>query len=719
MLAGVGNKASDYNDEDVNTVQLFANLIWRVVRYQRSRKTIERERLRLQTILKTSSDGIHILDSEGTLVEANDAFLKMLGLDQSAIGRLHISVWNTQDSWETLKARFDALINHQGTLVLETRHRRRDGVALDVEVSTRAIKIEGKDYIYAASRDISDRKHTEEQLRVAATAMESQEGTVISDAAGIILRVNQAFAEITGYSVDEAVGKSTSLLRSGRHDNAFYAALWHSINSTGTWKGEIWNRRKNGEIYPEWLTITAVKAADGTVTHYVGTFSDITKRKEAEDQINELAFYDPLTHLPNRRLLVDRLSQALAASIRNEREGALLFVDLDNFKKVNDTHGHDQGDLLLREVARRLTTSFRGVDTVARIGGDEFVVVLADLSGDPEEAAAQAESVGQKILAILGQPYQITGNVFRSTPSIGITLFGEQRGNIDELMKQADIAMYQAKAAGRNALRFFDPELQETMKARASLEADLHHGIQEGEILLHYQPQVDGVGRLMGAEALVRWRHPERGLVSPAEFIPLAEETGLILAIGDYVLETGCRQLVAWANRAETAHITLSVNVSARQFRQPNFVDQVLGVVNRTGVNPRRLKLELTESMLVEDIPEIIAKMMALKSRGISFSLDDFGTGYSSLAYLKRLPLDQLKIDQSFVRDVLSDPNDAAIAKTIVSLAQSLGLDCIAEGVETAEQREFLADSGCHAYQGYFFSRPLPLEAFDAYAMQT
>ena len=561
-------------------------------------------------------------------------------------------------------------------------------------------------------QDITERKQTEEQLRVAATALESQEGTVIADATGVILRVNQAFAGITGYSVEEVVGQKTNLLKSGLHDDAFYDLMWASINRNGSWKGEIWNRRKNGEVYPEWLNISSVKDAEGNVTHYVGTFSDISQRKDAENQIKELAFYDPLTHLANRRLLIDRLSQALAASIRNEREGALLFIDLDNFKTVNDTYGHDLGDLLLKEVAERLTESFRGADTVARIGGDEFVVVLADLSGDPIEAAAQAEMVGQKILGILSKPYAIAGGAFRSTPSIGVTLFGDQRNSIDELMKQADIAMYQAKAAGRNAVRFFDPELQATVKAHAEFEAELIQGIQRDQLLLYYQPQMDSQGRLIGAEALVRWRHPERGLVSPAQFIPLAEETGLILAIGQWVLETGCRQIVDWASRPEMAHISLAVNVSARQFAQADFVEQVLAVVSRTGVRPERLKLELTESMLAENLPEIIAKMTTLKAHGLSFSLDDFGTGYSSLAYLKRLPLDQLKIDQSFVRDVLTDPNDAAIANTIVALARSLGMGVIAEGVETAEQRDFLARSGCHAYQGYFFSRPLPLEAF-------
>ena len=577
---------------------------------------------------------------------------------------------------------------------------------------------DGRRLAVSMALDVTERARTETELRVAATAMESQDGTVICDAEGVILRINQAFSRITGYSSDDAVGRKTNLLQSGRHDQTFYAAMWDSINTLGSWNGEIWNRRKNGEIYPEWLSITAVKGADGQVTHYVGTFSDATQRKKAEDQIKQLAFFDPLTGLPNRRLLTDRLNQVLAASTRNDREGALLFVDLDNFKTVNDTQGHEVGDMLLQEVARRLSSSFREADTVGRLGGDEFVVVLAGLSGDPDEAAAQAEVVGEKILAALGQPYELAGNLFRCTPSIGITLFGDQRDSVDDLMKQADIAMYQAKAGGRNTLRFFDPGLQASIKARASLEAELRHGIHDDQILLYYQPQIDKDRNLVGAEALVRWRHPQRGLVTPAEFIPLAEETGLILSLGQLVLEAGCAQIVAWTSRPETSHITLALNVSAKQFQQTDFVEQVVDALNRTGADPNKLKLELTESLLVENVEDIIEKMVALKTRGVSFSLDDFGTGYSSLSYLKRLPLDQLKIDQSFVRDILTDPNDAAIAKTIVALAQSLGLGVIAEGVETSEQQDFLARSGCHVYQGYFFSRPMPVEDFDQFVLR-
>ena len=576
-------------------------------------------------------------------------------------------------------------------------------------------------YRLISSRQIAwekEREQTEMELRLAATAMESQDGTMISDAAGVILRVNQAFAKITGYSAEEVVGRKTSLLKSGRHNTDFYAAMWESLCRNGSWTGEIWNRRKSGEIYPELLNITAVKGSAGEVTHYVGTFSDITSRKEAEDQVKQLAFYDPLTGLPNRRLLSDRLNQALASSARNAREGALLFIDLDNFKAVNDTQGHDKGDLLLREVAARLSSSIREADTVARIGGDEFVVVLVDLSQNAEEAAAQAEVVGEKVLTILGEPYLIADKAYRSTPSIGITLFGDQHRNIDDLMKQADIAMYQAKAAGRNTWRFFDPDLQAIIKSRVAMEQELLQGIKDHQFVLHYQPQVKE-GHLTGAEALIRWQHPVRGLVAPGEFIPLAEETGLILDVGRWVLESACSQVAAWGNIPEAAHLTLAVNVSPRQFNQPDFVQQVLAMLERTGADPHKIELELTESMLVTNIDDIVAKMILLKSHGLRFSLDDFGTGFSSLSYLKQLPLNKLKIDQAFVREIVTNLNDAAIAQTIITMGKSLGIQVIAEGVETGEQADQLKEYGCNTYQGYLFSRPVPIHEFAAFLITT
>ncbi len=555
-------------------------------------------------------------------------------------------------------------------------------------------------------------------LRIAAIAFESQEGMFITDAENVILRINQAFTDITGYTTAEAVGQTPDLFGSGRHDAKFFAAMYDSLQRSRAWQGEIWNHRKNGEIHPVWLTITAVIDSEGALTHYVSTLTDISQRKAAEKEIQYLAFYDPLTRLPNRRLLIDRVQQALASSARSERTGALLFIDLDNFKMLNDTLGHDKGDLLLQQVAQRLSTCVREGDSIARIGGDEFVLVLEDLSKDTNEAATQAEAIGEKILAALYHPYDLAGHEYHNTPSIGVTLFENHKNSIDELMKHADLAMYEAKKAGGNTLRFFDPQMQATITGRAVLEKDLREALQEGQLLVYYQPQVDATGRITGMEALVRWQHPQRGLVSPADFIPLAEETGLILPIGQWVLKTACNQLLAWATKPGRSHLTVAVNVSARQFRQPDFVEQVLAVLDRSGANPQKLKLELTESLLLENVEEVITKMTALKARGISFSLDDFGTGYSSLSYLKRLPLDQLKIDQSFVRDLLTDPNDAAIARTIVALAQSLGLSVIAEGVETEAQRDCLATQGCRAYQGYLFGRPMPLADFELLLLQ-
>ena len=448
-------------------------------------------------------------------------------------------------------------------------------------------------------------------------------------------------------------------------------------------------------------------------------FNEMLSQIESRDnEIRKLAYFDPLTRLPNRRLLLDRLQHALSACLRSKRQGALLFIDLDNFKTINDTLGHDKGDMLLEQVAQRLVTCVREGDTVARLGGDEFVVMLEDLSQSPKEAATQAETVATKILTALNQPYLIDAHDYRNTPSIGATLFGDNKNSLDELLKRADMAMYQAKAAGRNTLRFFDPEMQAAVTTRAALDNDLREALQGNQFLLHYQPQVDDMRRLLGVEALLRWQHPRRGLVSPADFVPLAEETGLILPLGQWVLESACAQLANWSGLPEMSHLSLAVNVSAHQFRQSDFVERVSTVLKASGASPQKLKLELTESLLLDDVEDTVAKMNALKVMGVSFSLDDFGTGYSSLAYLKRLPLDQLKIDQSFVRDILTDPNDAVIACTVVALAQSMGLAVIAEGVETGAQLEFLAANGCKVYQGYYFSRPLSLADFEKLAQR-
>jgi diguanylate cyclase (GGDEF)-like protein/PAS domain S-box-containing protein len=553
------------------------------------------------------------------------------------------------------------------------------------------------------------------ELRVAATAFETHESSLVTDANGIILKVNPAFSELTGYSAKEAVGQSTRILKSGLHDIAFYDSMWSNINKTGSWQGEIWNRHKNGEIFSKWVTINAVKNDEGNIINYVSTHQDISDRKVAEERIAELAFFDALTKLPNRTLLKDRLKQTMTASNRSGTYGAVLMLDLDQFKTLNDTLGHAKGDLLLQLVANRLVGCVREGDTVARIGGDEFIIVLGNLSSNTEEAAKFTELVGNKLLAILHQTYELGDFEHQCTASIGATLFKGNTTSIDDLMKQADLAMYKSKDSGRNNFHFFDHAMETVIMQRFSLEAAMLTGLKEKQYLLHYQAQVLGESHVTGAEVLVRWKHPQRGMVSPAEFIPLAEETGLILPLGKWVLETACNQLAIWNTQLDMSHLTLAVNVSAHQFRQADFVTQVLDVIKATGADPKKLKLELTESLLVENVQDIIDKMRELKSHGVRFSLDDFGTGYSSLTYLKRLPLYQLKIDQSFVREILTEANDAAIAQTIVTLAHSLGLQVIAEGVETEEQRDFLARAGCMAYQGYFYSRPLALEGFEAY----
>jgi diguanylate cyclase (GGDEF)-like protein/PAS domain S-box-containing protein len=561
--------------------------------------------------------------------------------------------------------------------------------------------------------DVTERRRNDEELRIAAAAFESQEGMIVTDPHAVIIRVNQAFTRLTGYSAGEAVGHTPHLLNSGRHDKTFYQRMWVSLKENGFWQGEIWNRRKNGMVYAEWLNISAVSAPDGSITHYVASFTDLTNNKEAAAEIHRLAYYDPLTRLPNRRLFQEQLGKALAVSGRSKKYGAILFIDLDNFKSLNDTLGHDIGDMLLTQVAIRLVGCIREGDTVARQGGDEFVVMLEELSLNQEDAAIQAEEVGEKILAALNQTYQLGSYECHSTPSIGVTLFNDHLETVDELLKRADIAMYAAKATGRNTLRFFDPEMQSAVTARASLETDLRRALTENQLKLYFQIQAHHDHHLVGAEVLLRWEHPERGLISPLEFIPLAEETKLILDIGLWVLEAACAQLKSWEEVPQTRQLRLAVNVSAHQFHQACFVEQVCAVLEKYAIQPDRLKLELTESLVLDNIDETIIKMQQLKKTGVHFSMDDFGTGYSSLAYLTQLPLDQLKIDQSFVRNIGVKSTDAVIVQTIIGMANNLGIDVIAEGVETEEQRAFLELHGCPAIQGFLLGRPLPLDEFE------
>lgn len=566
---------------------------------------------------------------------------------------------------------------------------------------------------FAFNSMMSVQEEREAALRIAAIAFETDEGIMVTDENAVIIRVNQAFTRLTGYSAEEAVGRNPSLLKSNRQNAKFYQQMWESLQRDNSWQGEIWNKRKSGEVYPEWLNITAVLGKNGKVTNYVGAFIDFSERKQAEKEIHHLAYYDPLCELPNRRLLIDRLQQAIAASSRTLTGGALMFIDLDNFKTLNDTRGHGVGDMLLIEVAKRLQACVREGDTLARFGGDEFVLLLKGLSQNNALAAVQAQVVAEKVVEVIGRPYIIEGGECHSSSSVGITLFANHKDKFDELLKQADTAMYEAKKSGRNTLRFFDPTMQEKLEIRARLETGMRDALLKQQFQLYYQMQVNHAGQIMGAEALLRWVHPEMGIISPLKFIPLAEETGFILPIGEWVLENACRQIKKWENDRRTCGWQLAVNVSGRQFRQENFVAQVSETINRTGINPLCFKLELTESIVLDDIEDAIAKMQTLKQMGISFSMDDFGTGYSSLAYLTQLPINQLKIDRSFVQNIGTKASDATIIQTIIGMADNLGMEVIAEGVETQEQRDFLERNGCTLYQGYLFGKPMPLDEFE------
>jgi len=809
----------------------------KVYLYAASRDITERKRgqeslLRHHRVIETAMDGYWMTTSDGLLQETNEAYARMSGYSQQELVGMHISQLEASERPEDVRAHMETIIT-QGYDSFETRHRRKSGEIIDIEISVTFT--EGYFYVFCRDiaqrkqdaarlahqqamleeaqhlgkmgswelandelswsdetyqifeqdkeitsglfkifneaihpddreqvaqtfqrslqdresydiehrlllpdgrvkwvrehcytiydeggnplrsigmvQDITERKRNEDGLRVAAAAFETHDGILITDAKANIQRVNRAFEKITGYSQWEVLGMNPRLMSSGRHDAAFYQEMWERLTQDGAWSGEIWDRRKSGEIYPKWMTITAVKDEQGKISNYVAIFSDITERKRNEEEIRNMAFYDALTQLPNRRLFLDRLRSALAASTRSGDFGALLFIDLDRFKVLNDTLGHDYGDLLLIEVAERIKACVREIDTVARLGGDEFVVVVEGIGGNREEASYKAGLVAEKIREALSHAYQLKEHQHYSSPSIGVEMFHDGSASIDELIKHADVAMYQAKNAGRNTVRFYDPGLQQDLDMRAMLENDLRRAIENDEMQLHYQIQVDGARRILGVEALLRWQHPQRGMISPAYFIPVAEESMMIIDLGDWVLHQACAQLVRWSDDPHMAGLVMAVNVSAHQFAEQDFVTHLDAILKQHAVDPARLKLELTEGVVLNDIAEVVEKMDALNTLGVRLSLDDFGTGYSSLAYLKQLPVSQLKIDQSFVRDITIDLSDAGMVRSIIDMAKNFGHDVIAEGVETEEQLNFLKLHGCMSYQGYYFSKPVPLEA--------
>lgn len=690
---------------------------------QTSQVQLMRERGLLGSLIGNIPDLVWLKDQHGVFLKANPEFMKMYNFTEASLlgksdfelmGAAKAQVFHDQDR-QAIAA--NAAVRFEEWLLAA------DGQTRFFETIKTPVRDEAGELIgvLGVSRDITERQRAEQQLRIAAIAFQSQEAIAVTDSRCVILDINRSFTSMTGYTAEEAIGQTPRLLASGRHDAAFYAAMWHTVTTQGSWDGEVWNRRKNGDIYPVHLTITAVRNAHGEVTHYVGASTDITLSKLAEDEIKNLAFYDTLTQLPNRRLLLDRLGHALSASQRNGQSGAVLFLDLDSFKSLNDTLGHDVGDLLLQQVALRLQACVRESDTVARLGGDEFVVLLEGLSGPEIDLAAQVEATANKMLQMLSAPYQLGTRSCHSSSSIGITLFGRTQAGagVEDLLKQADIAMYQAKSAGRNTQRFFDQHMQEVISVRVALLNDLRSAIDQRQLELFYQVQVDQHGHALGAEALLRWHHPQRGRVPPAEFIALAEESGLILPLGQWVLDAGCAQLAAWQAQANMRELSLSLNISAKQFRQKGFADQVMSAVKRHGAPAHQLILGLTESLLLTDLSDTVVTMSTLRGVGIRFELDDFGTGYSSLQYLKKLPLHKLKIDQSFVDDICTDASDQAIVSTILAVADSLALGVIAEGVETPAQRQVLLAKGCTQFQGNLFGQPMPAAELEALLMHT
>jgi diguanylate cyclase (GGDEF)-like protein/PAS domain S-box-containing protein len=693
-------------------------------------------------ILQSANLSIIATDESGLILSFNPAAERMLGYRaEEVLGQQTPALFH--DPQEVIeRARYLSGVNNQPVApgfdvfvaqarrgVAEERewtYIRKDGQRLTVLLSVTAIhSAEGniRGFLGIAA-DISERKRQEkklsevrqrklsvfeQRLRLAEKVFEySSEAIMVTDASGVIIRINPAFTHLTGYTSSEALGQTPRLLSSGRHDAAFYQHMWEALLNEGQWSGEVWDRRKDGTIYPKWAVINAVREA-GVTTHFVAVFVDISERKEADERIHYLAYHDHLTGLANRLMFEQRMQHAMARAERNGTRMALIFIDLDRFKNINDSLGHQFGDQLLIEAARRLRAAVRVSDTVARLGGDEFLVVLENV-GDQNRCAHLVVKLQEE----LAQAYAINDTQVHAPPSMGVAIYPTDGTDVQTLMKHADMAMYQVKAQGRNAWAFFAPAMNQAVQERLRLENDLRQALAREEFVVHYQPQwaID-TRRLIGWEALVRWQHPQHGLVPPDKFIPIAEETGLIVALGEWVLAAACAQAVAW-QAAGFGPQLMAVNLSARQFTERNLLERIDAVLEKTAFPAAQLELEITESVLMNDAEQTISILRSLKQRGVHIAIDDFGTGYSSLAYLKAFPADKLKIDRSFVRDVDDDANDAAIVCAIISLAHSLGLATLAEGVETEAQRKFLDEHGCQAQQGYLWGKPLTAEDAEA-----
>jgi len=675
------------------------------------------EQLHTDDLLRTlgraveqSPVAIIITDTKGRIEYVNARYTEVTGYSAEEVAGSRVGIQRSgltppetySELWRTISAGND----WRGELC----NRRKDGRLYwdSVHIVPIVDRSGAIAHYLSLQEDISERKESEATIRLWATVFEnSGEAVMITDPDNRIISVNQAFTDITGFAPGEVIGADPSMLASGRHDAEFFGEMWRRLNAYGHWQGEIWDRRKSGEIYPKWLGISAVRDRQERLTHYVAVFSDISERKAAQERIEHLARHDPLTGLPNRSTLADRVEQAITHAQRAQSRIALLFLDLDRFKTINDSLGHPVGDELLRELGRRLQAAVRESDTVSRLGGDEFVILASDLN-DPKTAAAIAE----KILDAVRQPFALSGHSLLTSTSIGIALYPDDGSDFDSLLKNADVAMYHAKDAGRNAFHFFSVGMNQHAHERLQIQNLLQQAIRNRQLVLHYQPQVAlDTGRIIGAEALLRWNNPELGLVPPDRFIPIAEETGAIVAIGDWVLHEACRQARSWRDTGLGA-IPVAVNISALQLRHGDFAGRVLRILEETGHDPTLLELEFTESVLIEDMERTLGEVRRLKAIGISIAIDDFGTGYSSLSYLKRLDVDRLKIDRSFIRDLADDADDAAIVRAVTQMARSLRLKILAEGAETVEQTRFLLAEGCREAQGFIYSRALPAEDF-------
>ncbi len=677
-----------------------------------ARLDVETELRKLSRAVEQSPVSVMITDTDGRIEYVNEKFTEVTGYaEEEVLGRNPRVLQSGDTPRDQFRQMWQAL-THEGEWRGQFHNRRKNGELFWESASISAIRdAHGQITHYlAVKEDITERKRAEEELHLAAVVFEtSSEGIMVTDAGNRIITVNPAFTRITGYAAEEVIGHHPSLLKSGRQDEGFYSEMWQNLEAGQRWEGEIWNRRKNGELFPEWLSVASVRDGEGQVRHHVAVFSDITKRKEDEEKILWQANFDPLTHLPNRTLFGDRLEQALAGSRREHWICALLFVDLDRFKAVNDTFGHPVGDQLLVQVSTRLRETVRESDTVARLGGDEFTVILQDVSGD-----AAVALVAEKIIQRLSEPFEIAGNEIFIGATLGIAVYPGDADDAGGMLRNADLAMYQAKQEGRNRYHFYTESMNQQALRRNRLEADLHRALERNELEVWYQPIVraDDLG-LHGAEALLRWHHPENGLLMPGEFIPLAEESGMIGVIGEWVLEQACRQASHW-QQAYDQHLRISVNLSTQQRRQGLDGARLAELLTRSGEGASLVNLELTEGMLLEQSEENIRWLESFKALGVSLSIDDFGTGYSSLSYLRRFPFDSLKIDKSFVTELSPTSGDAALVQAIIALAESFDLTVVAEGVERQEQLDYLRELGCDLIQGYLISQPLPPREFTA-----